>query len=317
MDEVTVHSFEKAVYDMKLNEKFIRGLKDYLWIVLGSIITAAAINIFLVPYKIAPGGVTGIATVIYYLGGQKLPVGTIMLLLNIPLFIFGMKFIGGKFIIRTLFSTIFLSVVIDLSESFTNGFSAVFALEKLSDSPDYLLYSIFGGFFMGLGLGLVFKSGATTGGTDLAARILNHFAPGLTMGRALLFIDSAVIIVAAVAFKSFLLALYSILALYISSKIVDVILEGINFAKAVYIISDYADDIAKSILKDLDRGVTGLNGTGMFTGKNKRVLFCVIQRGQLPMLKLIVRKVDPSAFVILSDVAEVLGEGFKTYDEVK
>jgi len=299
---------------MKLNEKFIRGFKDYLWIILGSIITAAAINIFLVPYKLAPGGVTGIATVIFYLGGQRLPVGTIMLLLNIPLFIFGMKFIGGKFTVRTLFSTFFLSLVIDLSEPLTNSFSEQLALEKLSASPDLLLYSVFGGFFMGLGLGLVFKSGATTGGTDLAARIMNHFVPVFTMGKALLLIDSAVIVFAAAAFKSFLLALYSILALYISSKIVDIILEGMNFAKAVYIISDYAHDIAEVIMKELDRGVTSLNGTGMYTGKDKRVLFCVIQREQLPMLKLIVRKVDPTAFVILSDVAEVLGEGFKTYE---
>ena len=299
---------------MKLNQKFIRGLKDYLWIILGSIITAAAINIFLVPYKIAPGGVTGIATVIYYLSGERFPVGTIMLVLNIPLFIFGMKFIGGKFTIRTLFSTIFLSVIIDLSEPFTDNFIAQFALEKLSASPDYLLYSIFGGFFMGLGLGLVFKSGATTGGTDLAARIVHHFAPGMTMGKLLLLIDSAVIIFAAVAFNSFLLALYAILALYISSKIIDLILEGVNFAKAVFIISDFPDDIAKSIMKELDRGVTALNGTGMYTGNDKRMLYCVIQLGQLPLLKALVKKIDPKAFIILSDVTEVLGEGFKTYE---
>lgn len=299
---------------MKLSDKFKRGLKDYLWIILGSIITAAAINIFLVPHKIAPGGVTGIATVIYYLSGEILPVGTIMLILNIPLFIFGMRYIGGKFTVRTLFSTIFLSVIIDLSEPFTDSFSAQFALEKLTASPDYLLYSIFGGFFMGLGLGLVFKSGATTGGTDLAARIVHHFAPGLTMGKILLLIDSAVIIFAAVSFKSFLLALYAILALYISSKIIDVILEGVNFAKAVFIISDFADDIAQSIMKELDRGVTALNGTGMYTGKDKRVLYCILQRGQLPLLKALVKKIDPSAFIILGDVTEVLGEGFKTYE---
>lgn len=299
---------------MKLSDKFKRGLKDYLWIILGSIITAAAINIFLVPYKIAPGGVTGIATVIYYLSEEILPVGTIMLLLNIPLFIFGMRYIGGKFTVRTLFSTIFLSVIIDLSEPFTDSFSAQFALEKLTASPDYLLYSIFGGFFMGLGLGLVFKSGATTGGTDLAARIVHHFAPGLTMGKILLLIDSAVIIFAAVSFNSFLLALYAILALYISSKIIDVILEGVNFAKAVFIISDFADDIAQSIMKELDRGVTALNGTGMYTGKDKRVLYCILQRGQLPLLKALVKKIDPSAFIILGDVTEVLGEGFKTYE---
>lgn len=299
---------------MKLKDKHIRSLKDYLWIILGSIITAAAINIFLVPYKIAPGGVTGIATVIYYLSGEILPVGTIMLILNIPLFIFGMKYIGGRFTVRTLFSTIFLSVIIDLSEPFTNSFSTRFALEKLTASPDYLLYSIFGGFFMGLGLGLVFKSGATTGGTDLAARIVHHFIPGRTMGKTLLIIDSTVILFAAVSFNSFLLALYAVLSLYISTKIIDIILEGVNFAKAVYIISDFSDDIAKDIMKELDRGVTALNGTGMYTGNDKRVLYCIIQRGQLPLLKTLVKKTDPSAFIILSDVTEVLGEGFKTYE---
>lgn len=299
---------------MKSRKKFIRGLKDYLWIILGSIITAAAINLFLVPYKIAPGGVTGIATVIYYLSGEKFPVGTTMLVLNVPLFIFGMKFIGGRFTVRTLFSTIFLSVVIDLSEPFTRLFGAQLALERLSASPDYLLYSIFGGFFMGLGLGLVFKSGATTGGTDLAARILHHFFPGLTMGKLLLLIDSAVIIFAAVAFESFLLALYAILSLYISSKIIDVILEGVNFAKAVFIISESPDEIAQSIMKELDRGVTALYGTGMYTGKEKRVLYCIIHRGQLTTLKELVKKIDPAAFIILGEVTEVLGEGFKTYE---
>lgn len=299
---------------MKNREKFLRGFYDYLWIILGSIITAAAINLFLVPYKIAPGGVTGIATVIYYLSGQRFPVGTTMLILNIPLFIFGMKFIGGKFTVRTLFSTVFLSVVIDLSEPFTSLFSKQLALEKLSASPDYLLYAIFGGFFMGLGLGLVFKSGATTGGTDLAARIVHHFAPGLTMGKLLLLIDSAVIVFAAISFSSFLLALYAILSLYISSKIIDVILEGINFAKAVFIISDHSDEIAQSIMKELERGVTGLSGKGMYTGKDKRVLYCIIQRGQLALLKALVKKIDSKAFIILGDVTEVLGEGFKDYE---
>ena len=299
---------------MKMKEKHMRSLKDYLWIILGSIITAAAINVFLVPHKIAPGGVSGIATVIYYLSNGKFPVGVIMLVLNIPLFIFGMKYIGGKFIVRTLFSTVFLSLAIDLMEPYTNMFSAKFALEQLTASPDYMLYSIFGGSFMGLGLGMVFRSGATTGGTDLAAKIMHHFIPGLTIGKLLLIIDSAVILFAAIAFNSFLLALYALIALYLSSKIIDVILEGVNFAKAVYIISDYADDIAKDIMKELDRGVTALNGTGMYTGNDKRVLYCIIHRGQLPLLKTLVKKIDPAAFIILSDVTEVLGEGFKTYE---
>lgn len=299
---------------MGKKEKLERAVKDYFWIVAGSFITAAAINLFLVPYKIAPGGVTGIATVIYHISGGKLPVGAIMLILNIPLFLSGMKYIGGKFTIRTLFGTFFLSAIIDITEPLAEKFSDFIAAENILAGPDYMLYSIFGGFFMGLGLGLVFKSGATTGGTDLAARIIHHFAPGITMGKLLLIIDTFVIIFAAVAFRSLLLALYAILSLYISSKIIDIILEGVNFAKSVFIISDFSGDIAKCIMEELDRGVTALNGTGMYTGRDKRVLYCVIQRGQLPALKSLVRRIDPDAFIILGDVTEVLGEGFKTYE---
>lgn len=297
-------------------KKTFKVLKEYLWIIAGSIITAAAINLFLVPYKIAPGGVTGIATVIYYLSNNRFPVGVTMLVLNIPLFLFGMRFIGGRFTIRTLFSTIFLSAIIDLSKPYTDYFTAHYfiKLDNLAASPDYLLYSIFGGFFMGVGLGLVFRSGATTGGTDLAARIVNHFAPHLTMGQILLFIDSSVIIFAAIAFNSFLLALYAILSLFICSKVIDAILEGVNFAKAVFIISDKSDEIAKLIMAELDRGVTAFKGTGMYTGNDKQVLYCVLHRGQLPILKQLVKKIDPTAFVILTDIREVLGEGFKTYD---
>ena len=292
--------------------RFFKGWKDYLWIITGSIITAGAINIFLVPYKIAPGGVTGIATVIYYLTRERFSVGITMLLLNIPLFILGIRFIGGKFILRTLFSTIFLSVAVDVSEPMTTYFADFYLTkaESVSASPDLLLYSIFGGFFMGLGLGFVFRSGATTGGTDLAARIMHHFIPHMTMGQLLLFIDSSVILFAAIAFNSFLLALYAILSLYISIKVIDAILEGVNFAKAVYIISDKPEEIAQKIITDLDRGVTSLKGTGMYTGKDKSVLYCVLQRGQLPQLKELVVKIDPDAFVILTDVREVLGEGF-------
>ncbi len=291
---------------------FFKSWGDYLWIILGSIITAAAINIFLVPYKIAPGGVTGIATVVYYLSGERFPVGVTMLALNVPLFIMGMRFIGGKFILRTLFSTIFLSVVIDVSEPVTTYFADIYLTkaESISSSPDLLLYSIFGGFFMGLGLGFVFRSGATTGGTDLAARIVHHFIPQLTMGQLLLVIDSTVILFAAIAFNSFLLALYAILSLYLSTKVIDAILEGVNFAKAVYIISGKPDEIAQRIMTDLDRGVTALKGVGMYSGKEKTVLYCVLHRGQMQQLKELVTKADPDAFVILTDVREVLGEGF-------
>jgi uncharacterized membrane-anchored protein YitT (DUF2179 family) len=301
---------------MGIKKAVLKEGKDYLWIVVGSILTAISINVFLVPYKIAPGGVSGAATVIYYLTGGKLPVGTTMLILNVPLFLGGIKFIGKKFALRTLFSTLLLSIIIDTTEPFTQFFVNHFLvkLEQNPSQPDLLLYSIFGGGLMGIGLGLVFKAGATTGGSDLAARIVNHFSPNFTMGQILLFIDTSVIIFAAIAFKSFILALYAIVTLYISSVVIDAILEGVNFAKSVFIISDNANEISAKILKDLDRGVTALRGTGMYTGTDKNVLLCVLHRGQLPLLKEIVREVDNKAFIILTDIREVLGEGFKTYD---
>lgn len=297
-------------------KKLFKNWKDYIWIILGSLLTAAAINVFLVPYKIAPGGVSGIATVVYYLSGGRFPVGTTMLVLNIPLFIAGMRFIGKRFALRTLFSTIFLSVAIDTTEPITKVFVQRYlsVLEKTPTSPDLLLYSIVGGALMGLGLGVVFRQGATTGGSDLAARIVNHFQRNFTMGQILLCIDTAAIIFAAVSFNSFLLALYAVIALYISSKIIDAVLEGVNFAKSVFIISEKSDEIAARILKDVDRGITALKGKGMYTGSDKEVLLCVLHRGQLPILKEIIKEVDNKAFIILTDIREVFGEGFKTYD---
>lgn len=301
---------------MKRMKKLIKNWKDYLWIILGSLLTAAAINIFLVPYKLAPGGVSGLATVIYYLSNSRFPVGTTMLVLNVPLFIIGLRFIGRRFVFRTLFSTIFLSVAIDVMEPFTGRLTEKYlvVLEQATANPDLLLYSIFGGAIMGLGLGIVFKYGATTGGSDLAARIVNHFQRNFTMGQILLSIDTAVVIFAAIVFNSVLLALYSVIALYVCSKVIDAVMEGVNFAKEVFIISDHPDDIAARILRELDRGVTALKGKGMYTGSDKEVLLCILHRGQLPTLKEIVREVDSKAFVILTDVREVFGEGFKTYD---
>ncbi len=300
---------------MSIAKSINKAWKDYIWIITGSIITAASINIFLVPYKIAPGGVSGLATVVYYLTQNRLPVGVTMLALNLPLFIAGIRLIGRKFIVRTLLSTVLLSVIVDFTEPFTQIFVDKYLAspEQVYSTPDLLLYAIFGGGMMGIGLGLVFKYGATTGGSDLAARIVNHFRPNLTMGQILLVVDTSVIIFAAVAFKSFILALYAIVALYVSSKVIDAILEGINFAKAVFIISDKSDRIAQRILDELDRGVTALNGAGMYTGAHKKVLLCVLHRGQLAQLKEIAAMEDEKAFIILADIREVLGEGFKTY----
>lgn len=297
-------------------QKAFKPWLDYFMIVIGSIIAACSMNIFLVPYKIAPGGLSGVATVLYHVSGGKFPMGITMLVLNVPLFFLGIRFIGKKFVLKTLFGTAMLSVVIDITEPFTSDLTQRFGQMPVGNVPsqDILLYSIFGGALMGVGLGLVFKFGATTGGTDLAARIINHIFPAFTMGEILLVIDTSVIVLATVVFRSFQLGLYAILTLFISSKVIDAILEGVNFAKAVLIISDHSEDIAERIMNDLDRGVTALEGTGMYTGNNKKVLLCVLNRGQISMLKSIVKSINQKAFIILADVREVLGEGFKNYD---
>ncbi len=285
----------------RINLKKILGdWKSYGMIILGSIITAISINMLLVPNKIAPGGVSGIATVVYYL--FEFPVGTTMLVLNIPLFIFGVRYLGGTFGIKTLFSTIILSVIIDLTTF----------LPVITKDP--LLASLYGGAIMGVGLGLVFRAGATTGGTDLAAKIWHRFMPYFTLGQLILVLDFAVIIFAAVIFKDYDLALYAVVTLVVASKIIDGILEGVDFSKGVFIVSTKSEQISEKIMKDLDRGVTGLNGWGMYTGQEKTVLLCVLVRREIPRVKSIVKEIDKDAFVILTDVREVLGEGFKAYE---
>ncbi len=285
--------------------------KIYFLITFGAAITALAINIFLVPYKIAPGGLSGLATVIFYLSGGRFPVGTVMLIINIPLFIMGYKFIGRHFFIRTLYGTIMLSVIIDLTE----GYSAALA-EKLlvngvgTSAPDILLYSIIGGFISGIGLGIVLKMEATTGGTELAAKLLNKPIKNLTIGQILLGIDALIIVFAIIAFNSVLIGLYSLVSLFITTKVIDAMVEGVDYARAVLIISEQQEEIAKRIITEMDRGITELKGRGVYSGKDKNVLLCVLSRNEIQHLKEIVHALDSDAFMILADVREVLGEGF-------
>ncbi len=293
-----------------------KALREFIMIAAGCIVTAAAINVFLVPFRIAPGGVAGIATVLYYLSDGRMPVGTTMLILNIPLFAAGFRLIGRRFLLRTLFAAVFLSAAIDLTEYISGLFvESYLSGGKIAEqNPDLLLYALMGGALMGTGLGLVFRSGATTGGTDLAARLANHFLPSFTMGKMLLLIDAAVIVFAAVTFRSFRIALYAAATLFVASTVIDALIEGVNFAKALFIISENPEEISRRILTELDRGVTALKGLGMYTGRDKNVLFCVVHRSQLPLLKKTVKSVDEKAFLILTDVREVLGEGFKNYE---
>jgi len=293
-------------------KKVLALLKVYIFITIGAAITALAINVFLVPYKIAPGGLSGLATVLFYISNGKLPVGITMLAINVPLFLLGYKLIGRRFFIRTLYGTIVLSAIIDLTESYSANFAKrlLINVDSTASTPDILLYSIIGGFIMGIGVGIVLKMDATTGGTELIAKLLNKTFKGMTIGQLLLWIDAIIILFAIIAFDSLLIGLYSLVSLFVTIKVIDAMVEGVDFARAIFIISEYPDQISKKILTSLDRGVTELSGKGSYTGNSKNVLLCVVDRTQVQEVKKIVHSIDKNAFMIFADVREVLGEGF-------
>lgn len=271
---------------------------NYLGITLGTFITALGLVLFLVPNKIAAGGVSGLATVIYYV--FKFKVGLTMLALNVPLFLFGLKELGIRFGLKTLYGTVTLSFFIDLISPYLKP-----------PTHDLLLASIYGGIVTGLGLGIVFKFGGTTGGTDLAARLIHRYLK-ISVGQSLLFIDASVIALAAMVFNVEL-ALYAFLVVFLTAKVIDLVQEGEGFAKAALVISNKNKEIGEMIMRDLDRGVTYLQGRGGFTGQNKEVLLVVVTRSEVSRLKQLVAKTDPKAFVIVSSVNEALGEGFKNF----
>ena len=286
---------------------------DYLKLLIGCFVMVAAYSLFLVPYKIAPGGVTGLATVIYYMTGNKVPIGITTLIINIPLFVFGFNRIGKGFFARSLFGMVSFSFLIDITDGFFQEISKKYLATNIfsGNTDDILLYSIFGGVLMGVGLGLIIKTGATTGGTDLGAYLLKSVISWLPMGQLLMLIDATVIVIAAYFFKSFKLGLYALITMFVAAKTIDAIIEGADINKGIYIISEKSREIADVILKDLDRGVTGLYSKGMYSNVDKTVLFCIVKRNEVPFIKKMVKEVDQKAFVILHDVGEVYGEGFK------
>ncbi len=269
---------------------------NYAIIIFGVLAAALAVTLFLSPNRLAGGGISGLAIVLHYITG--FPIGVIAIAFNIPLFLLGMRNDGRAFAIKSIAATVLLSVFIDL-------FSGLPAL-----TDDLLLASVFGGVMMGLGLGLVFVSDSTTGGTDIVAKLLQRIFRHIPIGRLLLFADVSVILFATVVFGDITIGLYSTISLYASTYMIDTIIDGGKFAKTVFVISNRHREIAAAINRDLKRGVTGLYGCGMYSGQDKVVLMCTVKRNQIPVLKDMVKKLDSSAFVILTDVREVLGEGF-------
>ncbi len=274
-----------------------KTLIEYLYILVGSFILAFAITYFLNPVKISTGGVAGVGTVLYYIANIPLSVTT--LVINAVLFVFGYKTLRSGAVMKTVAGILFLSAALAITPLFGEYDS------------DILICSIFGGILVGLGVGFVVYKDGSTGGSDFAALIFHKLFPHISIATFILLIDSAVIIASGIVFRDYTIMFYSVLSLYISSKVTDWVLVSGDHAKSVYIISKKHDEIAVRVMGDMVRGVTGIYSKGFYKNEDNTMLMCIVRNKELPRLLHLVREIDGSAFTIISDVMEVRGEGFK------
>ncbi len=278
-----------------------KWIKNYSLIIIGAFIMASGYVLFITPYKIVPGGVYGISIVLHYILGT--PVGAMALVFDIPLTLIGIKVLGPRFGMKTVVG--FLSTAL-----FMDTITYFYGTQPLVEG-DALLSSIFGGLFIGLGLGLIFKSRATSGGTDIVAMMASKYTK-LPVGQLLIIIDSVIVFLGLIVFGDWKIPLYSLIVIFITGKVVDIILEGMNYDKVLFIVSDKHQEIRDKIVKDLNRGGTFLKGEGMFKGEEKSISFAVVNRREMTMLNDFINSIDPKAFVTVLNANEILGNGFRS-----
>lgn len=277
---------------------------SYSLIIIGAFVLAAAFVLFITPYKIVPGGVYGISIVIHYMFGT--PVGLIALCFDIPLTIIGIKFLGPRFGFKTVLG-------FSLTAIFTDTLTYFWGFKPLVEG-DALLSSIFGGVLAGVGLGLIFKSRATSGGSDIVAMIIAKYTK-LPLGMLMIYVDSVIVLVGLLVFQDWKIPLYSWIVIFITGKVIDVVLEGVSYDKSLFIISDKHEEIREKIINNLDRGGTFIDGKGMYNMAERKIIFTVVSRRELAILEEYIHEIDPKAFLTVLDATEILGEGFKSLKE--
>ncbi len=273
-----------------------KTIKSYTQLTLGALSTALALNWFLTQNNLAPGGASGLGTVLFKSIG--IPVSVTVLAVNIVLLIAGFKLMGKAVLFKTVIATVLMSAFIQM-------FSHISTL-----SDDLILSAVVGGALLGLGTGLTVAAGGSTGGTDLAAILLSKVFGGVSIAKLILIVDSFVILLSGLVFGDYEIMLYSALSLFIATKVADNIIEGVNFAVMLYIISNKGSEIAKEIIVNMRHGVTSIKGTGEYTGNSYPVLMCAIRKNEFVHLKKIVKSIDENAFIILTDARSVYGKGF-------
>jgi len=270
-----------------------------VYLIVGGIIYALGFALFLIPHHIVPGGITGISMILNILFNT--PVGIVSIILNIPVFIIGMKVLGISFGFLSAIEIIFTNLLIDF---------LTLSIKIPSPTDNEILGAIYGGCLLGLGIGLILRGGGSTGGTDIIGRVFNRFT-NISVGMWIMIVDSVVITAAGVATNSFELVLLGYLSLFLFSKVVDLVLEGMDYARAVFIISEKSEKITEEVYKKMRRGVTVIDGYSPYTKEKRPVIMCVITKKETIDFKSLINKIDKDAFVILTDIFEVLGRGFR------
>lgn len=279
-----------------------RPARDFALMTIGILIAAFGLDAFLIPNRIAAGGLSGIATVIYHVAGERgitLPVGVQMLVMNVALLGVAVRLRGWRYGAKTFYGLVGLSLAVDLMAPWTPHLA----------SEDLLLATLYGGALIGLGLGLVFKAGGNTGGTDIIAQLIAAKV-SLGLGQIMFAIDAVIVIIAGLVFGPEL-ALYAAVAVFVAGGVIDLVLEGFSVEKAVFIVSRENARIAEGVLYEIGRGATGISARGLYTGEDREMIFTVVSRNQLDDLKRLISSVDPEALVVISDVHEAIGEGFR------
>lgn len=275
---------------------------DVIWLVVGSFVMACSTAFFLLPNKLSTGGFAGLATIIYYL--FHVPVGTAMIILNIPLFILAFFRVGRSFIIKSIVGTIFLAIFLNILEHFP------------AITTDKFLACIYGGIIMGIGTAIILKVNGSTGGSDLLSYIVRSFSDRFRSGDLIIMVDTIIIILNIIVFREIEIGLYSAIAIYLMGKMIDIVFEGVNFKKVLFIISDKYEEIAKIVGDEVKRGSTAIYAKGMHSNLEKKILFCVGSRNEIIRIKKIATNIDNKSFIVIFNVREVLGKGFEKRQKI-
>ena len=285
----------KTILKFKLLMK--KYIFEVLLIMFGACLMSIATSLLLLPNQLSSGGFSGIATIIYYLFNWKM--GIVILLLNIPLFVFAFIRIGKEFIFKSVIGTALLSFFIDFFDRF------------MPLTNDKFLACIYGGVLIGLGTSLILKVSASTGGSDLVSYIIKSFKPGLSTSNLIVIFDAIIIVLNVICFKKLEVGLYSAIVIFVMGKVIDIVFEGIGFSKMIFIISEKYEKISKEVGNKVLRGTTGIYAKGMYTNEEKMMIMCVASRREIIEIRQISKKIDQSSFIVITNVREVYGKGFK------